>query len=125
MGGENAAETPHAVSEPPAETEREKNNKVDYTGNIAWEPKFREFQSGNTRLPFSIAIHMEDGSTEYKTVKAFGERAKRYNGQIHKGQAVRIVGGRAYETVTDKDGAEKKREFVILWGLKHQGEGRS
>ena len=106
-----------------AAEQREKSNRVELSGNIAYEPTFRQFKSGNQRLQFSLAIHMEDGSTQYKVVKAFRDRAAKYNGQIHKGDYVRIVGGRAYETTT-KDGKETKRDFVILWGLKPTGQGR-
>ena len=93
-------------------------------GNVAWEPKLREFRSGNARLQFSMAQHLEDGTTRYHLVKAFKERARRYHGQIHRGDAVHLVGGRAHEKYKDKDGNEKEREFIILWGLKPMGGSR-
>jgi len=117
-----------SASEPaaPSAEQREKNNRIELLGNVSWEPKFREFQSGNARLQFGVAQHLEDGSTRHHTVKAFGERARRYNSQIHKGDAIHLVGGRATEKSKDKDGNEREREFVILWGLKPlAGRGRA
>jgi hypothetical protein len=113
-----APDIAQAPSGAAAAEQREQNNRVELMGNVSWQPKFREFQSGNARLQFGIAQHLEDGSTRYHTVKAFGDRARRYNGQIQKGDAVRVVGGRATERYKDKGGNEREREFVLLWGLK-------
>jgi hypothetical protein len=105
--------------------QREQSNRVEIIGRVGWEPKYREFQSGNARLQFSISQQLEDGSTRWHTVKAFKERARKYRDTVHKGDAVHLVGGRATEKYNDKSGQEREREFVILWGLKPFGrEGR-
>lgn len=112
-----------AFPAPPAEEQRERANKVEVMGNIAWEPKYREFQSGNVRLSFDVAVHPEPDKTVYYHVKAFGDRARRYKDQFHRGQTVHVVGGRAYETVKVK-GKDQERMFIILWGMNVPGAGK-
>ncbi len=103
---------------PEGAEQREQSNRVEIIGRVGWEPKFREFQSGNARLQFSISQAMDDGSTKWHSVKAFKERARKYKDAIHKGDAVHLVGGKATEKYKDKKGQEHEREFIILWGLK-------
>lgn len=119
---------PIASSSQPAtepSEQRERSNRVEIIGRVGWEPKFREFQSGNARLQFSISQQMDDGSTRWHSVKAFRERAQRYKDVIHKGDAIHLIGGRATEQYRDKNGNEREREFVILWGLKPLGGNRA
>jgi hypothetical protein len=56
-------------------------------------------------------------------VKALGERARKWNGTIHRGDEVRVVGGKATEPFNTQKGETVQRTFVMAWMIKPNERG--
>jgi Single-strand binding protein family len=96
-------------SEPTTRIEQE---RVNLTGRIGMEPRFRTTKNDKLVCSFPLAVHEEDGATRWHNVAVFGERALRLQGELAKGQEVEVVGYVHVQQVSGKDGTPKEKREV-------------
>jgi hypothetical protein len=94
-----------------AETEEE---RVELTGRLGYTPKFRTTPKGTRVGKFSLAVHLEDGSTTWHTVLAFAARAHKLEqrvtaGELPKGREVDVIG---YAHTREQQGKNGKTRIV-------------
>jgi hypothetical protein len=82
---------------PPTTTAEAKEERVELTGRLGRVPTFRTSQKGTFIAKFPLAVHLEDGSTTWHTVLAFGPRAQKLEqrvtaGELPKGREVDVIG---------------------------------
>lgn len=97
---------------------------VTIRGNVAADPKMFK---GEGKTPFAAlrvastprrfnrgSEKMEDGPTEWFTVKTFGELATNVAESLHRGQPVLVRGRLQTETYTAKDSHDERLTLVIV-----------
>jgi single-stranded DNA-binding protein len=93
--------------------------RIRLTGRIAYTPKIHEFPRGGIRVTFSLAEHLDDGSTVYHNVystKRFAERIR--DRGLQKGDLVELAGSRQLAKRRDKDGTERLVPVIYAYGVK-------
>ena len=73
--------------------------RVTLTGRIGTAIRFRTTRNGTIVATFPLAVHGEGGQTTWYTIRTFGDRAKKLQGTLLKGQEIEVVG---YVHVRDK-----------------------
>lgn len=71
---------------------REKDERVELTGRVGTPPTFKTTESGWDVLSFRLAVHPEEGKTEWHSVVAFKDTATRLRDSLQKGEEVRVIG---------------------------------
>lgn len=74
------------------ETTERKEERLTLRGRAGTEPTFRTTRNGTPIVRFPLAVRDEAGETTWHTIVAFGERAERLRGVLHRGEIVEVVG---------------------------------
>jgi hypothetical protein len=103
-----------------AETEQE---RIALTGRLGRDPSFRTTKTGSLVGRFPMAVHREDGHTDWHTVLAFGPRAEQLqrrvtSGELVQGREVDVVGYRHVNTRPGKDGTPREVQEVYAVAVK-------
>ncbi|MFD8750192.1 single-stranded DNA-binding protein [Kitasatospora sp. NPDC059577] len=103
-----------APAEQGSEDERE---RVKVTGRLGRNPTIRETRGGKLVAKFPLALHNEDGTTTWRDVLAFNERAaalqKRIEaGELVKGREVDVVGYLHEREYKGRDGTPKMAQEI-------------
>lgn len=112
-----ARDVSHDAERRTAETEEEQ--RVQLTGRLGRSPSFRTAKNGTLVAKFPIAVHHEDGRTSWRTVLAFGERAKQLKtrmeaGELLMGREVDVVGYLHENTRQGKNGPRTVQEIYAV-----------
>ncbi|MEU1286697.1 single-stranded DNA-binding protein [Kitasatospora sp. NPDC005856] len=91
--------------------------RVKLTGRIGRTPTTRETAGGKLVAKFPLALHNEDGTTTWRDVLAFNERAaalaKRVEaGELKKGSEIDVVGYPHERQYTGRDGTPKTAQEI-------------
>jgi single-stranded DNA-binding protein len=111
------ATAPQEASQPssPQSAERqEQQERIQLAGRLGTDIRYRTTRSGKLIAKFPLAIKQEDGSTKWKDVKVFGERAAKLQAgdQLRRGQYTEITGYVHQREVTRKDGTTRTVEEI-------------
>ncbi|KPI16181.1 single-strand binding protein/Primosomal replication protein n [Actinobacteria bacterium OV450] len=93
--------------------------RVKLTGRIGRTPTFRTTANGKFVGKFSLAVHLDDGQTQWHDVLAFGTRATTLQqrvdaGQLAKGHEVDVVGYPHTREYKGRDGTPKTAQEIYL-----------
>lgn len=108
------------------ETAKETEAKrVKLIGRLGRNPTFRTTTNGKVVGKFPLAVHLEDGTTKWHDVLAFGDRAaalqKRMEaGELVKGNEVEVVGYEHEREYKAKDGTMKKAQEINSVAVKRR-----
>lgn len=121
LEGQQPAPQPAPREQTPA---REKDERVELTGRIGTPPTFKTTSNGWDVLEFRLAVHPEEGKTEWHSVVAFGARAQQMKDRIQKGEEVHVIGfkGENRRNYIDKKTGEQKtrmERFVRAVAVTH------
>lgn len=113
-GAEN---TKTEAAEPETADAKEEAERVKLTGRIGRAPTFRTTAAGKLVGKFPLAVHLEDGTTTWRDVLAFGDRAaalqKRIeDGQLGKGHEVDVTGYTHEREYKGRDGTPKTAQEI-------------
>jgi hypothetical protein len=100
-----------AGSERVAKTDREPSLRVTLTGRLGTEVTVRQTPKGQELGRFSLAIPTENGKARYETILVFGQRVNAVQ-ELHKGDAVEVIGYPHEREITGRDGGKKVRREV-------------
>jgi hypothetical protein len=111
---------PTALQEPsrsPSSTpqaEREQQEWVTLAGQLGTDVRYRTTRNGTLIASFPLAIRQEDGSTTWRKVKIFGERAAKLQAGSApaRGQYTEITGYFHRRDVANKDGTVRTVEEI-------------
>ncbi|MFC9883124.1 single-stranded DNA-binding protein [Streptomyces libani] len=109
---------PHEPSSAPdAEAGEAERQRVKLVGRLGRNPTVRETAGGKLVGKFPLAVHLEDGTTKWQDVLAFGERAaalqKRTEaGELIKGNEVEVVGYLHEREYQGRDGTAKTAQEI-------------
>lgn len=103
-----------------AETEQQ---RIQLTGRLGRVPTFRTTTTGALIGKFPLAVHREDGHTDWHTVLAFGSRAEQLQrrvsaGELIQGREVDVVGYRHVNTRPGRDGTPRQVPEVYAVAVK-------
>ena len=106
------ATVPQEASPPPspqAAERQEQQERVQLAGRLGTDVRYRTTKSGKLIAKFPLAIKEDDGTTTWKDVLLFGERAGRLRegNAPTKGQFVEVVGYAHEREVKGKDGTTR------------------
>jgi hypothetical protein len=96
----------------PEQSNREGRERINLTGRVGIEPRFRTTKNDTLVCTFPLAVHTEDGSTKWHDLVAFKERALKLQGSLHKGEEIEIVGHPHTKQVPGKDGKPKEKREI-------------
>lgn len=98
-----------AAPSDPATERQEQQERVQLAGRLGTDVRYRTTRSGKLIAKFPLAIKEDDGSTTWKDVLLFGERAGRLREGTSptKGQYVEVVGYVHEREVKRKDGTTR------------------
>ena len=74
------------------DTPEPKAERLTLRGRAGTDPTFRTTRNGTSIVRFPLAVRDEAGETAWHTVVAFGDRAERLRGVLHRGGVVEVVG---------------------------------
>ncbi|MEU5301761.1 single-stranded DNA-binding protein [Streptomyces noursei] len=123
------AQEPDAPHEPPSTPDTEageaQRQRVKLVGRLGRNPTVRETANGKLVGKFPLAVHLEDGTTKWQDVLAFGDRAaalqKRMEaGELAKGNEVEVVGYLHEREYQGKDGTAKTAQEIYLAAVKRR-----
>ncbi len=108
---------PHEVSPAPSPSlasERERKERVTVAGRLGTDIRYRTTRNGTLIASFPLAIRQEDGSTTWRKVKIFGERAAKLQAGSAptRGQYTEITGYLHHRDVANKDGTVRTVEEI-------------
>src|SRR5512144_322356 len=111
-----------ATSQQQAEAETEQE-RIALTGRLGRDPSFRTTKTGSLVGRFPLAVHREDGHTDWHTVLAFGPRAEQLQrrlaaGELTQGREVDVVGYLHSNTRPGKDGKPRQVQEVYAVAVK-------
>ena len=75
-----------------ARTPEHKAERLTLRGRAGTDPTFRTTRNGASIVRFPLAVRDDAGETGWHTVVAFGDRAERLRGVLHRGEVVEVVG---------------------------------
>jgi Single-strand binding protein family len=112
---DTSSETPASTEgapKPPEQRDAEGHERVNLTGRVGVEPRFRTTKNDTLVCTFPLAVHEDDGSTKWHDIVAFKERALKLQGSLHKGQEIELVGYVHTKQVPGKGGQPKEKREV-------------
>ncbi|WP_405626157.1 single-stranded DNA-binding protein [Streptomyces sp. NBC_00016] len=97
-----------------AEASEAERQRVKLVGRLGRTPTVRETANGKLVGKFPLAVHLDDGTTRWHNILAFGERAAALKtraeaGELVKGNEIEVVGYLHEREYQGKDGARPKR----------------
>ncbi|MCX4820240.1 single-stranded DNA-binding protein [Streptomyces sp. NBC_01142] len=115
------AATPQEAQSTPgdAETGEAERQRVKLVGRLRRTPSVRENASGKLVGKFPLAVHLEDGTTQWHNILAFGERAAALKtrmeaGELVKGNEIEVVGYLHAREYQGRDGMTKTVSYVVI-----------
>jgi hypothetical protein len=112
---EEASQQEQDAKDPEAgETERQ---RVKLVGRLGRTPTVRETAGGKLVGKFPLAVHLDDGTTKWHNIVAFGERAAALKtrteaGELVKGNEIEVVGYLHEREYQGKDGTTKTAQEI-------------
>ncbi|MEV5879856.1 single-stranded DNA-binding protein [Streptomyces sp. NPDC052101] len=126
---------PKAVAAPPQETQPAKSGseaqstqqdteageserqRVKLVGRLGRTPTVRETAAGKLVGKFPLAVHLDDGTTKWHNIVAFGERAAALKtrteaGELVKGNEIEVVGYLHEREYQGRDGTTKTAQEI-------------
>ncbi|MBT2451268.1 single-stranded DNA-binding protein [Streptomyces sp. ISL-43] len=99
--------------------------RVKLIGRIGRTPTVRETAGGKLIAKFPLAIHLEDGTTKWQDVLAFGDRAQALQkraeaGELVKGNEVEVVGYAHTREYKGRDGTPKTAQEIYSVAVKRR-----
>ncbi|MFJ6384955.1 single-stranded DNA-binding protein [Kitasatospora sp. NPDC092039] len=97
--------------------------RVQVVGRLGRNPTVRETAGGKLVGKFPLAIHLENGETQWQDVLAFGERARALKkrmeeGELVKGREVEVVGYEHEREYKGRDGTTKTAREIYSVAIK-------
>ncbi|GHB60574.1 hypothetical protein GCM10010347_33280 [Streptomyces cirratus] len=107
------------------ETAEAGTERVKLVGRIGRTPTVRETAGGKLVAKFPLAIHLEDGTTKWQDVLAFGDRAQALQkraeaGELLKGNEVEVVGYPHIREYKGRDGTPKTAQEIYSVAVKRR-----
>jgi hypothetical protein len=99
--------------ETPAPSETEARPRVQLAGRLGQNPTLRTTPNGVLVARFPLGVKDQDdvNTTHWHTVLAFRARAEQVRDQLHRGDAVEVVGYRHERTVPGRNGPRTVAEI--------------
>ncbi|MGA5823422.1 single-stranded DNA-binding protein [Kitasatospora sp. NPDC094028] len=112
-----ADQAPQVDTAAPQADNEEEPERVKVTGRLGRNPTIRETAGGKLVAKFPLALHNDDGTTTWRDVLAFGDRAaalkKRVEaGELVKGKEVDVVGYLHEREYQGRDGTAKTAQEI-------------
>ncbi|MEU2869722.1 single-stranded DNA-binding protein [Streptomyces olivoreticuli] len=109
----------------PEKTAEGEPERVRLIGRLGRNPTIRETAGGKLVAKFPLAIHLEDDTTRWHDVLAFGDRAQALQkrveaGELVKGHEVEVVGYPHAREYTGRDGTPKTAQEIYLAAVKRR-----
>ncbi|TAK28806.1 MAG: single-stranded DNA-binding protein [Chloroflexota bacterium] len=90
---DNVPEETPGPEKPPEQAESRERERLMLAGRVGATPAYRTTPKGLLVARFPLAVHHhEEQKTSWHTVLAFGERAKKLQDNLKKGDAIEVIG---------------------------------
>lgn len=117
--------TPHDASQTLPPEPREGQPRVAFTGRLARDPRTKETRSGTPVMEFAVGVPVEgQEKPEWRDVAIFGDRARKLEGALKRGDAVEVVAYVHERARTAKDGTTRIEREYYATAVAPRGKGK-
>jgi hypothetical protein len=112
-----------AQGTPDTEAGEAERQRVKLVGRLGRTPSVRETATGKLVGKFPLAVHLEDGTTQWHNILAFGDRAaalrtRMESGELVKGNEIEVVGYLHEREYQGRDGTTKTAQEIYSVAVK-------